>query len=79
MVLESARWDRIEFFESNLHVCGRDGTKAGIYNMKRCTKKEREEHRKTKKKRLELLYNLIIQQNHMIRTTWTIPRIDFLI
>jgi len=76
MVLGSVRWDKNEFSESNLHVCGRDGTKAEIYNMERCTKKG-EEHRK--QKRLELLYNLIIQQNHMIRTTWIIPRIDFLI
>ena len=38
MVLGSARWDRNDFSESNLHVYGRDGTKAGIYNMERCTK-----------------------------------------
>ena len=38
MVLGSARWDRNEFSESNLHMCGRDDTKAGIYNMERCTK-----------------------------------------
>ena len=38
MVLGSARWDRNGFSKSNLHVCGGDGTKAGIYNMERCTK-----------------------------------------
>ena len=72
MVMESARWDRNEFSESNLHVYGRDDTKAGIYNMERCTKKKKGEG-------LELLYNFIIQQNHIIRTTKSIPRIDFLI
>ena len=41
MVLESAGWDRKEFSESNLHVCGRGDTKTGIYNMERCTKKRR--------------------------------------
>ena len=39
MALGSARWDRNEFFESNLHVCGGDGTKAGIYNMESCNKR----------------------------------------
>ena len=43
MILGSARWDRNEFSESNLHVCGRDDTKAGIYNMERCTKKRKGE------------------------------------
>jgi len=43
MVMESARWDRNEFSESNLHVYGRDDTKAGIYNMERCTKKKKKE------------------------------------
>ena len=38
MVLGSARWDRNEFSESNLHVCGRDDTKVGIYNIERHTK-----------------------------------------
>ena len=41
MVLGSARWDKKEFSESNLHVCGRDDTKAGIYNMERCTKENK--------------------------------------
>ena len=48
MVLGSARWDRNEFSESNLHVYGRDGTKAGIYNMERCTERKKEEEIKDK-------------------------------
>ena len=48
MVLGSARGDKNEFSESNLHVCSRDGTKAEIYNMERCTKRG-EEHKKQKK------------------------------
>ena len=43
MVLESARWDRKEFPESKLHVCGRGETKIGIYNMERCTKEGEDE------------------------------------
>ena len=43
MILGSARWDRNEFSEFNLHVCGRDDTKARIYNMERCTKKKKGE------------------------------------
>ena len=43
MVLGSARWDRNEFSESNLHVYGRDSTKAGIYNMERCIEGREEE------------------------------------
>ena len=39
MVLEGAGWDRKKFPESNLHVCGRDDTKIGVYNMERCTKR----------------------------------------
>ena len=39
MVLGNARWDKKEFSESNLHVCGRDNTKVGIYNMERCAKR----------------------------------------
>jgi len=38
MVLGSAEWDRKEFPESNLHVCGKGDTKTVIYNMERCTK-----------------------------------------
>ena len=55
MVLGSARWDRNEFSESNLHVCGRDDTKAGIYNMERCTKEERGSKKKKKKKTVTLV------------------------
>ena len=39
MVLGGVGWDRKEFSESNLHVCGRDDTKIVIYSMGRCTKK----------------------------------------
>ena len=39
MVLGGARWEREEFPESNLHACGRDGTKIVVYNIGRCTKK----------------------------------------
>ena len=39
MVLGVAGWDRKEFSESNLHVCGRDDTKIVVYSMRRCTKK----------------------------------------
>ena len=38
MVLGGVGWDRKEFPESNLHVCGGDDTKIVIYNMGRCTK-----------------------------------------
>ena len=43
MVLGSARWDRKEFPESNLHMCGRGETKTEIYNMERCTKEGEDE------------------------------------
>ena len=33
MVLRSVGWDRKEFLESNLHVCGRDDTKIVVYNI----------------------------------------------
>ena len=39
MVLGGAGWDKKEFPESNLHVCGKDDTKIVVYNMGRCTKK----------------------------------------
>ena len=39
MVLEGVGWDIMEFPESNLHVCGRDGTKIVVYSMGRCTRK----------------------------------------
>ena len=41
MVLGGVGWDRMEFPESNLHVCGRDDTKIVVYSMGRCTKKKR--------------------------------------
>ena len=39
MVLGGVGWDRKKFFESNLHVYGRDDTKIVVYSMRRCTKK----------------------------------------
>ena len=42
MVLGGVGWDRMEFPESNLHVCGRDDTKIVVYSMGRCTKKKKE-------------------------------------
>ena len=39
MVLRGAEWDRKEFLDSNLHMCGRDDTKIVVYNIGRCTKK----------------------------------------
>ena len=39
MVLGGVGWDRKEFPESNLHVCGRDDTKIVVYSMGRCTRK----------------------------------------
>ena len=39
MVLGDVGWDRKDFPESNLHVCGRDDTKIVVYSMGRCTRK----------------------------------------
>ena len=39
MVLGGIGWEIIEFFESSLHVCGRDDTKIIVYSMGRCTRK----------------------------------------
>ena len=46
MVLGSARWDKNKYLESNLHVCSRDNTKAGIYNIERRTKGRRGKKKK---------------------------------
>ena len=51
MVLGDAGWDRKESPESNLHVCGKDDIKIIVYNMERCTKKEKDDF-------WELLYSL---------------------
>ena len=51
MVLGSARWDKNEFSESNLHVYGRDDTKAGIYNMERGIKKKKKKEEGLSKNR----------------------------
>ena len=40
MVLGGVGWDKKEFPESNLYVCGRDDTKIIVYNMGKCTKKK---------------------------------------
>ena len=42
MGLGGVGWDRKEFPESNLHVCGRDDIKIVVYSMERCTKKRGE-------------------------------------
>ena len=39
MVLGGVGWDRMEFPESGLHVCGRDDTKIVVYSMGRCIRK----------------------------------------
>ena len=38
MVLGGVGWDRKEFPESDLHVCGRDDAKIIVYNMERWLK-----------------------------------------
>ena len=63
MVLGGVGCDRKESPESNLHVCDKDDTKIVVYNMEICIEKG------DQGKGLELLYNFIVQQNHMIRTT----------
>ena len=40
MVLGGVGWDRMEFPESNLHVCGSDDTKIVVYSIRRYTKKK---------------------------------------
>ena len=63
MVLGGAGWDKKESPESNLHVCGKNDTKIVVYNMEIYIEKG------DRGKGLELLYNFIVQQNHMIQTT----------
>ena len=53
MVLGGVGWDRKEFPESNLHVCGRDDTKIVVYNMERWLKKGGHRKRLLKRKTLE--------------------------
>ena len=38
MVLGGAGWDRKEFPESNLHMCGKNDTKIVVYSVGRYTK-----------------------------------------
>ena len=67
MVLGGAKWDRKEFPESNLHVCGRDDTKIVVYNMGRCTKRGRSgKNQAILEQDCELLYNFIDQQDNII-------------
>ena len=40
MDLGGVGWDRMEFLESNLHMCDRDDTKIVVYSLGRCTRKE---------------------------------------
>ena len=44
-VPEGVRWDRKRSPEPNLHVCGEDGIKRVVYNMKEEHAEERSEHR----------------------------------
>ena len=66
MVLRSVGWDRKEFLESNLHVCGRDDTKIVVYNMGRCSKKGIGKNQVIEEEDCELLYNLIVLQDNII-------------
>ena len=52
MVLEGAGWDKKEFPDSNLHVCGRDNTKIVVYNIGGCTKKGDQKKSKNLRRRL---------------------------
>ena len=40
MLLGGVGWDKKEFPETNLHVCGTDDTKILIYSKGRCTKEK---------------------------------------
>ena len=66
MVLGGVRWDKKEFPESNLHVCGKDNTKIVVYNMGRCTKKGDREKSTNFEQNGKLLYNFIVEQDNII-------------
>ena len=67
MVLGGVGCDRKEFFESNLHVCGRDDTNIVVYNMGKCTKRGRSgKNQAILEQDCELLYNFIDQQDNII-------------
>ena len=66
MVLKGIGWDRIEFPESNLHMCGRNDTKIVVYNMGRCTKKGDREKSSNFEQNGKLLYNFIVEQDNII-------------
>ena len=66
MVLGGAGWDRMEFSESNLHVCGRDNTKIVVYNVRRCTKKGDRKKSSNFEQNCELLYNIIEKEDNII-------------
>ena len=53
MVLRGVEWDRKEFSESNLHVCGRNDTKIRVYNMERWLKERGQKKRSLERKTLE--------------------------
>ena len=63
MVLGGAGWNRKEFLESNLHVCGKDDTKMTIYNPEECTEGGYIYIF------WELLYNFCLEENHMKQIT----------
>ena len=67
MVLGGVGWDRKEFSESNLHVCGKNDTKIVVYNMRRCTKKKGSEKIKEfENKTANSCIILMVQQDNMI-------------
>jgi len=71
MVLKGAGWDRKEFSESYLYVCGRDDTKIVVYNM------GSGENQRGRGQNCELLYNFIDQQDNRIETPQVTSRTDF--
>ena len=52
-VPEGVRWDRKRPLEPNLHVCGEDGMKRAVYNMKEKHAGERGKQKKKNKKNTE--------------------------
>ena len=66
MVLGVVGWDRKEFPESNLPVCGRDDTMIVVYNIGRYTKKGDWEKSKLENKTMNSCIILIVQQDNII-------------
>ena len=52
-VLEGVGWDRKGSPKPNLHVCGEDGIKRVVYNMKKEHVEKRSEHREKQRDDLE--------------------------